>query len=40
MNNERYKLIPGIGIEDTETQEIYVTLIEIVHLLNKYAEEQ
>lgn len=35
MNNERYKLIPGIGIEDTQTSEIYVTLLEITHLLNQ-----
>ena len=40
MSDKRFALVPGIGIEDTQTGDIYVTLLEIVHLLNKYAEEQ
>ena len=38
MNKKRYTLIPGIGIEDTETGDIYITLLEITHLLNTLHE--
>ena len=32
----RFKLIPGLGIEDTENDgEIYITLLEITGLLNR-----
>ena len=34
--NKRFKLIPGLGIEDTENDDdIYITLLEITGLLNR-----
>ena len=34
--NKRFKLIPGLGIEDTENDnEVYITLLEITGLLNR-----
>ena len=35
MTNPRYRLIPGLGIEDTETEDIYITMLEITGLLNR-----
>ena len=36
MNNKRFRLIPGLGIEDTENDnEVYITLLEITGLLNR-----
>ena len=32
---KRFKLIPGLGIEDRETDDIYITLLEITGLLNR-----
>ena len=39
MSDKRFALVPGIGIEDTRTGTIYVTLLEITHLLNTYEEK-
>lgn len=35
MTQKRYKHIPGLGIEDTKTDDIYITMLEITGLLNK-----
>lgn len=36
VNSKRFKLIPGLGIEDTEhDDDIYITLLEITGLLNR-----
>ena len=37
--NKRFKLIPGLGIEDTETDDIYITMLEITGLLNRLNHE-
>ena len=39
MTAKRFKLIPGLGIEDTETDDIYITLLEITGLLNRLDTE-
>ena len=39
MTNKRFKLIPGLGIEDQETDDIYITLLEITGLLNRLDKE-
>lgn len=36
---KRFKLIPGLGIEDTETDDIYITMLEITGLLNRLDTE-
>jgi len=36
---KRFKLIPGLGIEDTETDDIYITMLEITGLLNRLNHE-
>ena len=35
VSERRFKLIPGLGIEDTEQDEVYITMIEITGLLNR-----
>ena len=35
----RYKLTPGLGITDTETEDIYITMLEITGLLNRLNKE-
>lgn len=38
--DKRFKLIPGLGIEDTENDgEIYITMLEIRGLLNRLDAE-
>ena len=37
--NKRFRLIPGLGIEDRETDDIYITMIEITGLLNRLDTE-
>ena len=32
---ERFQLIPGHGIKDKETDDIYITMTEITGLLNR-----
>ena len=39
MTAKRFKLIPGLGIEDKETDDIYITLLEITGLLNRLDTE-
>ena len=39
MTQKRYKHIPGLGIEDTETDDIYITMLEITGLLNRLNKE-
>lgn len=39
MTNHRYRLIPGLGIEDTETEDLYITMIEITGLINRLNKE-
>ena len=36
---QRYKLTPGLGITDTETDDLYITPLEIVNLLNRINNE-
>ena len=36
---KRFKLIPGLGIEDTETDDIYITMLEITGLPNRLNHE-
>lgn len=36
---KRFKLIPGLGIEDTETDDIYITMLEITGLLNRLNQQ-
>ena len=36
---KRFKLIPGLGIEDRETDDIYITMLEITGLLNRLDTE-
>lgn len=39
MTEKRFKLKPGLGIEDTETDDIYITMLEITGLLNRLNQE-
>lgn len=39
MTEKRFKLKPGLGIEDTETDDIYITMVEITGLLNRLNQE-
>lgn len=39
MTEKRFKLKPGLGIEDTETDDIYITMLEITGLLNRLNHE-
>ena len=39
MTDKRFKLKPGLGIEDTETDDIYITMVEITGLLNRLNQE-
>ena len=39
MTDKRFKLKPGLGIEDTETDDIYITMLEITGLLNRLNQE-
>ena len=39
MIKKRFKLIPGLGIEDTETDDLYITMLEITGLLNRLNHE-
>ena len=36
---QRYKLTPGLGITDTKTDDLYITPLEIVNLLNRINNE-
>ena len=36
---KRFKLKPGLGIEDTETDDIYITMLEITGLLNRLNQQ-
>ena len=35
MTDKRFRLITGLGIEDKETDDIYITMLEITGLLNR-----
>ena len=39
MTEKRFKLKPGLGIEDTETDDIYITMLEITGLLNRLNQQ-
>ena len=39
MTKKRFELKPGLGIEDTETDDIYITMVEITGLLNRLNQE-
>ena len=39
MTYNRYRLIPGLGIEDKETEDLYITMLEITGLINRLNKE-